>query len=86
VITTNTLERSDGLTKLSEVLEEIKKVIEANGGVFTIKMAVCLNMLELHSPSRCHCHSLSLAPVNPDWFYLSGTCLPGGPGHIPEKQ
>ena len=30
-------------------------------------------------PSRCHCHSLSLAPVNPDWFYLpgfyfSGTC------------
>jgi len=33
-------------------------------------------------PSRCHCHSLSLAPVNPDWFYLpgfylSGTCSPG---------
>ena len=23
-------------------------------------------------PSRCHCHSLSLAPVNPDWFYLPG--------------
>ena len=23
-------------------------------------------------PSWCHCHSLSLAPVNPDWFYLSG--------------
>jgi len=22
-------------------------------------------------PSRCHCHSLSLVPVNPDWFYLS---------------
>jgi len=21
-------------------------------------------------PSRCHCHSLSIAPVNPDWFYL----------------
>ena len=33
-------------------------------------------------PSRCHCHSVSLAPVNPDWFYLpgfylSGTCSPG---------
>ena len=33
-------------------------------------------------PSRCHCHSLSLAPVNPDWFQpswfcLSGTCSPG---------
>jgi len=43
VITTNTLERTDGLTKLTEVLEQIKKVIEANGGVFTIKMAVCWN-------------------------------------------
>jgi len=27
-------------------------------------------------PSWCHCHSLSLAPVNPDWFYLSDTSLP----------
>jgi len=23
-------------------------------------------------PSWDHCHSLSLAPVNPDWFYLPG--------------
>jgi len=24
-------------------------------------------------PSWCHCHSLSLAPVNPDWYiYLPG--------------
>jgi len=23
-------------------------------------------------PSWCHCHSLSLAPVNPDWFYQNG--------------
>jgi len=23
-------------------------------------------------PSWCHCHSLSCAPVNPDWFYLTG--------------
>jgi len=22
-----------------------------------------------YGPSWCHCHSLSLAPVNPDWFY-----------------
>jgi len=22
-------------------------------------------------PSWCHCHSLSLAPVNPDWFYFA---------------
>jgi len=27
--------------------------------------------------SRCHCHSLSLAPVNPDSFYVSGTSSPG---------
>jgi len=24
-------------------------------------------------PSWCHCNTLSLNPVNPDWFYLSGT-------------
>jgi len=23
---------------------------------------------DLHIASICHCHSLSLAPVNPDWF------------------
>jgi len=28
-------------------------------------------------PSRCHCHSLSLAPVNPDWFYIPGYYLSG---------
>jgi len=27
--------------------------------------------------SRCHSHSLSLAPVNPDWLCLSGTSSPG---------
>jgi len=51
-------------------------------------------------PSRCHCHSLSLAQVNTDWFYLSGTGSPGksrtksrrvvkqlcvSPRHIPVK-
>jgi len=28
--------------------------------------------------SSCHWHSLSLAPVNPDRFYFSGTGLPRG--------
>jgi len=28
-------------------------------------------------PSWCHCPSLSLAVINPDWFYLSGTSSPG---------
>jgi len=42
-------------------------------------------------PSRCHCHSLSLAPVNPDWFTLPGFTFlvpahPGSPGQIPEEQ
>jgi len=32
-------------------------------------------------------HSLSLAPVNPDWFYLSGTSLPeSSPGQNPESR
>jgi len=32
--------------------------------------------------SWCHCHSLSLAPVNPDWFYLPGftSLVPAHPG------
>jgi len=39
--------------------------------------------------SRCHCHSLSLAPVNPDWFYLPGftflvPAYPGSPRQNPE--
>jgi len=39
-------------------------------------------------PNWCHCHSLSLAPVNPDWFYLPGLTFlvpahPGSPGHSP---
>ena len=41
-------------------------------------------------PSWCHCHSLSLAPVNPDWFYLPGFTFlvpgyPGSPGPNPER-
>jgi len=41
-------------------------------------------------PSKCHCHSLSVAPVNPDLFYLPGFIFlvpahPGGPGQGPEE-
>jgi len=25
----------------------------------------------------CHCHLLSLAPLNPDWFYVFSTSSPG---------
>ena len=39
-------------------------------------------------PRWCHCHSLSLAPVNPDWFQLPGFNFlvpdhPGSPGQNP---
>jgi len=42
-------------------------------------------------PSRWLCHSLSLAPVNRDWFYLPGFYLlvpahPGSPRQFPEEQ
>jgi len=30
----------------------------------------------LDMANECHCHLLSPAPVNPDWFYLSGTGSP----------
>ena len=34
-----------------------------------VKVQICI------WSSWCHCHSLFLAPVNPDWFYLpGGTC------------
>ena len=52
-------------------------------------MVICLWWdADLHIPSWCHCHSLSLAPVNPDWFYLPDftflvTADPGSPGHSP---
>jgi len=38
---------------------------------FWVKVHICI------WPSWYHCHSLSLAPLNPDWFYLSGTGSPG---------
>jgi len=36
-----------------------------------VKVQICI------WPSWYHNHSLSLAPVNLDWFYLSGTNSPG---------
>jgi len=43
------------------------------------------------SPSWCHCHLLSLAPVNPDWFYQKGSAFlvpayPGCPGKKPLNE
>jgi len=33
--------------------------------------------------SSSKCHSLCLAPVNPDWFYLLVPAYPGSPRHSP---
>jgi len=35
-------------------------------------LSVCGEVQICIWPSWCHCHSLSLARVNPDWFYLPG--------------
>ena len=47
-----------------------------------VKVQICI------WPSWCHCHSLSLVPVNPDWFHLPGVTFvvspdPGSPGQNP---
>jgi len=52
-------------------------------------MVICLGRgADLHMAQLMHCHSLSLAPVNPDWFNLPGFVflVPahlGNPGHSP---
>jgi len=38
-----------------------------------VDVVMCLGQgADLHMAQLMHCHSLSLAPVNPDWFYLPG--------------
>jgi len=49
----------------------IQPVKKLSGGVLAwlsvwSELQICI------SPSWCHCHSLSLAPVNPDRFYQNG--------------
>ncbi len=42
VITTNTLEREEGLAAVNVALENVKDSIENAGGTFKVTMAVCL--------------------------------------------
>jgi len=47
-----------------------------------VKVQICI------WPRWCHCHSLSLGAVNPDWFYLPGFTFlvpvhPGSPRQNP---
>jgi len=45
-----------------------------SGGVLAC-LCVCNEVQICISPSWCHCHSLYLAPVNPDWFYQNGSAF-----------
>jgi len=47
-----------------------------SGGVL-VRLSVWVKVQIYIWTSWYHCHSLSLAPVNPDWFYLSGTSSTG---------
>ena len=73
------------MTCRSLILLPIMLLQNLSGGV-----VICLEW-DADLPSRCHCHSLSFAPVNPDWFYLPGFTFlvlahPGSPRHNPEKR
>jgi len=53
----------------------IRRVKKLSCGMFAclcvwVKVQICI------WPSWCHCHSLSVAPVNLDSFYLSGAGSP----------
>jgi len=49
VVTTQTLERTEGLAKLTAAIGRIKEAIEESDGVFNIKMAVSSNQTQHHS-------------------------------------
>jgi len=76
-----------GLTLLVGQQEGHPACKKLSGGMLAwlcvwVKVQICI------WPSWCHCHSLSLAPRNPDWFYHSGFAFlvlahRGSPGHNP---
>jgi len=64
------------LTLLVGQLEGHPACKKLNGGVLVwlcvwVKVQICI------WPIWCHCHSLSLASINPYWFYLFGAGSPG---------
>jgi len=51
-------------------------------------VVMCLDQgADLHIAKLCHCHSLSFAPVNADWFYLPGFTflVPAHPTQNPRR-
>jgi len=53
VVTTQTLERMDGLAALNKALEAIKANIEEAGGMFNIQLQVQSNMFIVNVISSC---------------------------------
>ena len=52
VVTTQTLERAEGIAKMNEAIEKIKLVIEERGGTFTMNMAVGTTIIECECLQR----------------------------------
>jgi len=77
----------NALTLLVGRQERLLTCKKLSGGMLAwlfvwVKLQICI------WPSWCHCHSLFLAAVNPDWFYLPGFTFlvlahPGSPGQNP---
>jgi len=50
-------------------------------------MVICLERAaDLHMAQLMPVSLINLVSLNPDWFYLSGTCLSGNPGQNPESH
>ena len=67
---------------------QVVKLISADLAVFEhVSGTFHIHLFDLHVQiciclSWCHCHSLSLAPVNPDWFYLPSFTLLRSKGQV----
>jgi len=77
-----------GVSDLLFLAEYQKKKKKKKKKKKTAWLRVWFNVQICIWPSWCHCHSLSLAPINPDWFYLPGSTFlvlayPGSPGQNP---
>jgi len=71
-------------------LQEGHPVCEKLSGGMMAWLCIWVKVQTCIWPSWCHCHSLSLAPVNPDWLYLPGFTFlvpahPGTPGQNPRR-
>jgi len=75
MLITNCLDVFSALTLLVGRQEGHPACRKPSGGVLAwlsvwSEVQICI------SPSWCHCHSLYLAPVNPDWLYQNSSAFP----------